>query len=196
MPARWCCCGLRLQRRPRRSQARTITLRAIDQTCLGLPAPASVTDQLGAEALGAYLQMLGAFGELRSTNLEPCTAAICSPSTAASSANMTARYAGAPPQGGGGRHPPPQAVAGVDVDGFFGRRARRHSHHECGLSKTHQPSHSVRCSCHSAVMLSSRLLFALAGAVALASTALAARTREAGPSSGAAGCGRGAIRFP
>ena len=46
-----------------------ITLRAIDQTCLGLPAPASVTDQLGAEELGAYLQMLGAFGELRSTNL-------------------------------------------------------------------------------------------------------------------------------
>jgi hypothetical protein len=49
--------------------ARTITLRAIDQTCLGLPAPASVTDRLGAEELGAYLQMLGAFGELRSTNL-------------------------------------------------------------------------------------------------------------------------------
>ncbi len=47
----------------------TITLRAIDQTCLGLPAPASITDHLGAEALGAYLQMLGAFGELRSTNL-------------------------------------------------------------------------------------------------------------------------------
>ena len=46
-----------------------ITLRAVDQTCLGLPAPASVTDRLGAEKLGAYLQMLGAFGELRSTNL-------------------------------------------------------------------------------------------------------------------------------
>ena len=48
---------------------RLITLRAIDQTCLGLPAPAAMTDQLGAEELGAYLQMLGAFGELRSTNL-------------------------------------------------------------------------------------------------------------------------------
>jgi hypothetical protein len=48
---------------------RTITLRAIDQTCLGLPAPASITDQIGAESLGAYLQMLGTFGELRSTNL-------------------------------------------------------------------------------------------------------------------------------
>lgn len=48
---------------------RAITLRAIDQTCLGLPAPASISDYLGAEELGAYLQMLGAFGELRSTNL-------------------------------------------------------------------------------------------------------------------------------
>jgi hypothetical protein len=49
--------------------ARVITLRAVDQTCLGLPAPASITDRLGAESLGAYLQMLGAFGELRSTDL-------------------------------------------------------------------------------------------------------------------------------
>jgi len=47
----------------------SITLRAIDQTCLGLPAPASVTDYLGAEELGAYLTMLGATGELRSTNV-------------------------------------------------------------------------------------------------------------------------------
>jgi hypothetical protein len=63
-----------LQLAPRAADAngagiRTITLRAIDQTCLGLPAPASITDNLGAEELGAYLQMLGAFGELRSTNL-------------------------------------------------------------------------------------------------------------------------------
>jgi hypothetical protein len=49
--------------------ARVITLRAIDQTCLGLPAPASVTDHLGAEELGNYLTMLGATGELRSTNV-------------------------------------------------------------------------------------------------------------------------------
>jgi hypothetical protein len=49
--------------------SRAITLRAIDQTCLGLPAPASVTDHLGAEKLGAYLAMLGATGELRSTNV-------------------------------------------------------------------------------------------------------------------------------
>lgn len=46
-----------------------ITLRAVDQTCLGLPAPRSATDQLGAEDLGAYLQMLGAFGEVRSSSL-------------------------------------------------------------------------------------------------------------------------------
>ena len=46
-----------------------ISLRAVDQTCLGLPAPRSATDQLGAEELGAYLQMLGAFGEVRSSNL-------------------------------------------------------------------------------------------------------------------------------
>ncbi len=51
------------------ASTKTITLRAIDQTCLGLPAPASITDRLGAEELGAYLQMLGASGELRSTNL-------------------------------------------------------------------------------------------------------------------------------
>jgi len=68
-------CSLQLLKlAPSPSQAdgastRTITLRAIDQTCLGLPAPASITDDLGAEELGAYLQMLGAFGELRSTNL-------------------------------------------------------------------------------------------------------------------------------
>ena len=48
---------------------RAITLRAIDQTCLALPAPASVTDHFGAEELGAYLTMLGATGELRSTNV-------------------------------------------------------------------------------------------------------------------------------
>jgi hypothetical protein len=46
-----------------------ITLRAIDQTCLGLPAPRSATDHLGAEDLGAYLQMFGAFGEVRSSSL-------------------------------------------------------------------------------------------------------------------------------
>jgi hypothetical protein len=44
-----------------------ITLRAVDQTCLGLPAPVSATDHFGAEELGAYLQMLGAFGEVRSS---------------------------------------------------------------------------------------------------------------------------------
>ena len=52
-----------------KTNQKMITLRAIDQTCLSLPAPASATDRLGAEELGAYLQMLGAFGELRSTDL-------------------------------------------------------------------------------------------------------------------------------
>ena len=55
---------------PAAANAPSITLRAVDQTCLGLPAPVSASDQLGAESLGAYLQMLGAFGEVRSTNLE------------------------------------------------------------------------------------------------------------------------------
>ena len=54
---------------PGKPAGREITLRAVDQTCLGLPAPISASDQLGAEALGAYLQMLGAFGEVRSTNV-------------------------------------------------------------------------------------------------------------------------------
>lgn len=49
---------------------RAITLRAVDQTCLSLPAPMSATDHIGAEELGAYLQMLGAFGEVRSNRLE------------------------------------------------------------------------------------------------------------------------------
>jgi hypothetical protein len=49
---------------------RAITLRAVDQSCLALPAPMSASDVFGAEELGAYLQMLGAFGEVRSTRLE------------------------------------------------------------------------------------------------------------------------------
>ena len=50
-------------------RAQSITLRAVDQTCLGLPAPVAATDHLGAEELGAYLQMLGAFGEVRSSRV-------------------------------------------------------------------------------------------------------------------------------
>jgi hypothetical protein len=63
---------LRLKPAPPKSakvDERMITLRAIDQTCLGLPAPASVTDNFGAEELGAYLTMLGANGELRSSSV-------------------------------------------------------------------------------------------------------------------------------
>jgi hypothetical protein len=63
-------CSLVLLRlAPPDANGRLIMLRVIDQTCLGLPAPMSAADQFGAEELGAYLQMLGAFGELRSTNL-------------------------------------------------------------------------------------------------------------------------------
>jgi len=63
-------CSLVLLRlAPAGASGELLLLRAIDQTCLGLPAPASITDQLGAEELAAYLQMLGAFGELRSTTL-------------------------------------------------------------------------------------------------------------------------------
>ena len=63
------CSLMLLQLTPANASGRMITLRAIDQTCLGLPAPASVTDQFGAEELGAYLTMLGATGELRASNL-------------------------------------------------------------------------------------------------------------------------------
>ena len=66
------CSLLLLRLRPAASEAggSSITLRAIDQTCLALPAPMSATDHFGAEELGAYLQVLGAFGELRSTQVE------------------------------------------------------------------------------------------------------------------------------
>src|SRR5271165_3183011 len=59
---------LRLKPAGADSDEREITLRAVDQTCLALPAPMSATDHFGAEELGAYLQILGTFGELRSTN--------------------------------------------------------------------------------------------------------------------------------
>jgi hypothetical protein len=66
------CSLLLLRLRPAGNEAgeSSITLRAIDQTCLALPAPMSATDHFGAEELGAYLQVLGAFGELRSTQVE------------------------------------------------------------------------------------------------------------------------------
>jgi hypothetical protein len=63
------CSLMLLQLAPQNPASRLITLRAIDQTCLGLPAPASVTDRYGAEELGAYLQMLGVLGELRETGV-------------------------------------------------------------------------------------------------------------------------------
>jgi hypothetical protein len=44
-------------------------LRVLDQTCFGLPAPAALTDSLGSESLGQYLQMLGHFGQIKSNRL-------------------------------------------------------------------------------------------------------------------------------
>ncbi len=46
-----------------------LELRVLDQSCLGLPFPASATDALGSESLGEYLQMLGAFGQIKSNRL-------------------------------------------------------------------------------------------------------------------------------
>lgn len=51
------------------SNGQSILLRAVDQACLDLPAPASATDRVGADELAAYLQVLGVLGEMRSTKL-------------------------------------------------------------------------------------------------------------------------------
>lgn len=47
----------------------TLELRAMDQSCLALPFPASASDTLAAESLGEYLQMLGHFGKVKSNRL-------------------------------------------------------------------------------------------------------------------------------
>jgi len=62
-------CSLTLFRLTDRQSSGVFALRALDQTCLGLPAPMSSSDTLGAEALGAYLDMLGLLGEVRSSSL-------------------------------------------------------------------------------------------------------------------------------
>ena len=46
-----------------------LTLRVLDQSCLGLPFPASASDTLSAESLGQYLQMLGHFGTIKSNHM-------------------------------------------------------------------------------------------------------------------------------
>ena len=89
---------------------KTITLRAIDQTCLALPAPAAVTDRLGAEELGAYLQMLGAFGELRSTNLTLYGDHLFAEYSGVVGEHPERQAAGATPQRGCRRYSPPQAA--------------------------------------------------------------------------------------
>ena len=62
-------CSLILFRLSDSQSPGVLALRALDQTCLGLPAPMSPSDTLGAEALGAYLDMLGVLGEVRSSSL-------------------------------------------------------------------------------------------------------------------------------
>ena len=49
--------------------APTLVLRALDQTCLSLPAPAAESDTLRSESLGEYLEMFGEFGEIKSNRL-------------------------------------------------------------------------------------------------------------------------------
>lgn len=46
-----------------------LELRVLDQSCFGLPAPAAVTDSVGGESLGRYLEMLGRFGKIKSDRL-------------------------------------------------------------------------------------------------------------------------------
>ncbi len=46
-----------------------VQLRVLDQACFGLPAPAALSDWLGSESLGRYLQMLGHFGKIKSNRL-------------------------------------------------------------------------------------------------------------------------------
>lgn len=57
-----------LNAKPGKGAAR-LQLRVLDQACFGLPAPASITDSLGSESLGRYLQMLGRFGSIKSNRL-------------------------------------------------------------------------------------------------------------------------------
>jgi len=58
-----------LDANPATNGAARLQLRVLDQACFGLPAPASITDSVGSESLGRYLQMLGRFGEITSNRL-------------------------------------------------------------------------------------------------------------------------------
>jgi hypothetical protein len=49
--------------------APSISLRALDPTCLSLRGPDTVRDRQGAEELGVYLEMLGDFGEVHLVDL-------------------------------------------------------------------------------------------------------------------------------
>lgn len=56
---------------PKTGVANRITVRALDPTCLSLRGPDDVNDRPGAEELGAYLEMLGDFGEIELVDLVP-----------------------------------------------------------------------------------------------------------------------------
>ena len=46
-----------------------LELRVLDQSCLALPFPASASDNVAAESLGEYLEMLGHFGKIKSNRM-------------------------------------------------------------------------------------------------------------------------------
>ncbi len=178
------------------ADAPSITLRAVDQTCLGLPAPISTSDQLGAESLGAYLQMLGAFGEVRSTNLEMRGGQLFAAYTGVFGEHDGKRFSGPPPRGVHGRDPPSQDAAGMDVDGFFCRRTRRPSRPRVWPWKTRQPSRSARRRSPLGLDPFDPLILSVwRELLPWSQRSWPPATREAELSSGAAGCGRGAIRF-
>jgi hypothetical protein len=61
----WAACARTLFRAVAPGGSATVQLRALDQSCLGLPSPTSHTDTFGSESLGEYLQMLGRFGKIK-----------------------------------------------------------------------------------------------------------------------------------
>jgi hypothetical protein len=65
----WQSCTRTLFRAAAAGGASTLEMRALDQSCMGLPAPASSSDSFGAESLGEYLQMLGRFGKIKSNHV-------------------------------------------------------------------------------------------------------------------------------
>jgi hypothetical protein len=65
----WQACARTLFQASAPGNTGTLEFRALDQSCMALPAPGSITDHFGAEALGEYLQMLGRYGKMQSARL-------------------------------------------------------------------------------------------------------------------------------